>query len=249
MIPACSSFIWLSWHYYSEDRKQALTNLIYGNPQLKPEKAETFEVSGTYKFDNGQLDVTYHRTNYRDLIQSESVQQVFRNGTPVCNSGRTRIPGGLPIVFSCYDQFNVGKAVINGVEVVLNYQIFDWWRLFSSYEYLSTKDRATGLRLLNRAADHTMRVQSLFNYHDKLLFSINMISQWDLYGQNTARQNVYVDHFNMDIKLDYFLTKQLNLFAGIDNLTDRKPADGFSSRLQALDPGARFFYAGAAIRF
>ncbi|MBC6962359.1 MAG: TIGR02584 family CRISPR-associated protein, partial [Nitrosomonas sp.] len=25
-IPACSSFIWLSWHYYSEDRKRALSD-------------------------------------------------------------------------------------------------------------------------------------------------------------------------------------------------------------------------------
>ncbi|MEY3121379.1 MAG: hypothetical protein RI993_204 [Pseudomonadota bacterium] len=90
---------------------------------------------------------------------------------------------------------------------------------------LKTRDKATGLRLSNRAADHTVRVQSLFNYQDKLLFNINMISQWDLFGQNAVRQNVFVDHFNMDIKLDYFLTSQLNVFAGIDNLTNRKPAD------------------------
>jgi len=103
--------------------------------------------------------------------------------------------------------------------------------------------------LSNRAADHTVRVQSLFNYQDKLLFNINMISQWDLFGQNAVRQNVFVDHFNMDIKLDYFLTSQLNVFAGIDNLTNRKSADGFSGISRALDPGARFFYGGMAVRF
>lgn len=225
------------------------TSLIYGNPNLKAEKGETFEVAGAYKFDRGQLDVTYHRTDYKDLILSQSVEQVFRNGVSVCTAGRTQMPGELPNVLSCHDRFNVGKATIDGVEVVLNYQLFDWWRLFTSYEYLKTKDKTTGLRLLNRAADHTVRVQNLFNYQDKLLFSVNMLSQWDFFGQNTMRQSVFVDHFNMDIKLDYFLTKQLNVFAGIDNLTDRKPTDGFILRSRTADPGARFFYAGASVRF
>jgi len=225
------------------------TSLIYGNPDLKPEKGETFEISGAYKFDRGQLDVTYHRTDYRNLILSQSVQQVLRNGVSVCTAGRTQIPAELPRVLSCFDNLNVGEALIDGVEVVLNYQVFDWWRLFTSYEYLKTKDKATGLRLRNRAADHTVRVQNMFNYQDKLLFSINMISQWDLFTQNAVRQDVSVDHFNMDIKLDYFLTSQFNVFAGIDNLTDRKPADGFAGVLRTLDPGARFFYGGAAVRF
>jgi len=225
------------------------TSLIFGNPQLKAENGETFEISGAYRFKRGQLDVTYHRTNYKDLILSQSVGQIFRNGIPVCTAGRTQTPGELPRTLSCFDTLNVGKALIDGVEVVLNYQVFDWWRLFTSYEYLKTRDKATGLRLSNRAADHTVRVQSLFNYQDKLLFNINMISQWDLFGQNAVRQNVFVDHFNMDIKLDYFLTSQLNVFAGIDNLTNRKPADGFSGISRALDPGARFFYGGMAVRF
>lgn len=226
------------------------TSLIHGNPNLKAEKGETLEVSGSYKFDRGQLDVTYHHTDYKDLILSQSVAQVFRNGMPVCTAQRIQIPGELPSTLSCYDWFNVGKATIDGVEVVLNYQPFDWWRLFTSYEYLKTKDKATGLRLLNRAADHTVRVQNLFNYRDKLLFSINMISQWNFFGQDIRRQNVSIDHFNMDIKLDYLLTKQFNIFAGIDNLTDRKPVDGFIRyTAQALDPGTRFFYAGASVHF
>lgn len=226
------------------------TSLIHGNPDLRPERGETFEVSGAYKFERGQLDVTYHRTDYRDLILAQSVGQILRNGIPVCTAGRTRVPGALPRVLSCFEHLNVGEALIDGVEVVLNYQVFDWWRLFTSYEYLKTEDMATGLRLRNRAADHTMRAQNLFNYQDKLLFSINILSQMDLFTQNAMRQDVFVDHFNMDIKLDYFLTSKLNVFAGIDNLTDFKPPDGFGGPVpRVMDPGARFYYAGVAIRF
>jgi len=44
----------------------------------------------------------------------------------------------------------------------------------------------------------------------------------------------------IDLKLDYFLSKQINLFAGVDNLIDRKPADNYSGISPALDPGGPF---------
>lgn len=226
------------------------TTLIYGNPDLKAEKGNTVEVSGAYAFDRGKLEATWHHTDYSNLINSVSVPVVTRNGAVVCQAGRTTIPGEpLPRVLSCNESQNIGQARIQGVEVVLNYNVFDWWRLFTAYEWLDTKDKRTSLRLRGRAADHTVRVQNMFSYLDKLFFSVNLVSQWNYFGQNALRRDVLVDHFNMDIKLDYFFTKQINLFAGIDNITDRVPSDGYSGVTRALDPGARFYYGGISFRF
>ncbi len=110
------------------------------------------------------------------------------------------------------------------------------WCLFTAYEWLDTKDKRTDLRLRGRTADRTVRVQNMFSYLNKLFFSVNLISQWNYFGQNAVRQDVLVDHFNMDIKLDYFFTSRLNLFTGIGNITNRIPSDGYSGVTRALNP-------------
>lgn len=224
------------------------TSLIHGNPGLRPEKGHTFEVSGAYNFERGKFEVTYHQTDYINLITSIQTSNVVRNGANICQSGTT-IAGGQRRVLSCLEFLNVGKALIEGVEVVFNHQLFDWWRLFTSYEYLKTKDRQTGLRIPGRAADHTFRIQNIFFWKNNLTFSVNAFAQYDFYAQNSLRQNVLVNHANIDLKLDYFLSKQINLFAGVDNLVDRKLADGYYNFGSALDPGARFYYGGVGYRF
>lgn len=104
----------------------------FGNPDLRPETSESWEVGFDQRLLNNRVrfGVTYFHTDFDDLIQF-----AFDPGT------------GL------FAPQNVGRAETKGVEVYAEVEPVQWLLLYANYTYTDTEDLDTGLEL-RRFARH-----------------------------------------------------------------------------------------------
>jgi vitamin B12 transporter len=104
----------------------------FGNPDLEPERSESWEVGADQRLwkDRLRFGATYFYTRFRELIQF-----VFD-----------------PATFS-FQPFNVGQARTEGVEAYVEVDPLDWLGLYANYTFTDTEDLATGLDL-RRFARH-----------------------------------------------------------------------------------------------
>lgn len=134
-----------SWHrirasYGTAFRAPTFNNLYYpastpksyrGNPDLKPEQSETFELGASGNYEKLFWDLAVYQMDVDDLISTQSVG-VF--STPV----------------------NVNKARMRGIELAGGYQ-HNGWRTAIALTYMDPEDRETG-KQLRRLTKRTARV-------------------------------------------------------------------------------------------
>lgn len=104
----------------------------FGNPDLKPERSESWEVGLDQKVWQNRIraGATYFHNQFRDLIQF-----VFDPAT------------------LSFGPLNVGRAVTQGVEAYGEAEPLDWLLLYVNYTFTDTEDLETGLAL-RRFARH-----------------------------------------------------------------------------------------------
>lgn len=89
-----------------------------GDPNLKPERGETWEVGGEWRVtENFKTNATYYQTTLKDLITN------FRLSN-------------APIVSK---RINAGKAKINGIELVAEAELTNWLKLNAGYAYVGSE--------------------------------------------------------------------------------------------------------------
>lgn len=90
----------------------------YGNPDLKAEKATTYELG--WRLDGQRLtaDATLYHSRARNFIDKKLLEnarpEAYYEGT--CDGNKNK----------CYEWVNVSKAQTTGVELMLAYQLSDW---------------------------------------------------------------------------------------------------------------------------
>lgn len=190
------------------------------NPTLRPERSRGWDLGVEQRFFDNRLslDATYFRNDLDDLIFFD---------------------------FNTFTLQNIATARTNGVELTGRLDLTETTQFTASYTNQKTLDGTTGGPLLRRPRHLVnLRVnQALLDRRANVSFGGRYMSEafdFDFIG-NTVPLD---DYFLLDVSGSYQLTKQVKLFARVENLTDEdyREVFGFGT------PGIAA-YAGATIEF
>lgn len=172
---------------------------VYGNPDLKPEKSTSWDISFEAEKDNNFGKLTYFNNDVKNLITTKQIGSSY------------------------YDQryINVDEAEIDGVEMEIGRNLDDKWTIKATSNWLDAIDKVSGDRLDNRARNMTT-LQLLYDDHDNWGYSAILWQQW-------ANKYHYDDNDYNFTTTNFVLNKKFGegnrVYAGVDNIFDKKISD------------------------
>lgn len=209
--------------------------LIRGNVDLKPEQSDTWEAMLRREFDNGHVEMTLHRNEVEDLIDSFTTNETV---------GRLRV----------VEYRNINRARIDGAELAASWQLTPRWSLSGGVDLIDARDAATNERLVGRAKQ-TWRLESRYEtgawaFNLRARHLVDYLATGIDAPRGSAPYNT--DLTRVDLSVRYAYRPDITLIAGIDNLFDQRDPDNYSvtsAGTQRNDPDARYAYVGARMEF
>ncbi|HDU2745160.1 TPA: catecholate siderophore receptor CirA [Klebsiella pneumoniae] len=215
---------------------------IVGNPDLKPETSESFELGLYYRGEEGWLEnvegsITTFQNNVDDMIDvlrtsSASEAQGYPNfvGWKTVNGKR------VPI----FRYFNVNKARIKGVETEVKIPFGDEWKLTVNYTYNDGRDLSNG-------GDKPLQTLPFHTANGTLDWK--PLDDWSFYvtanytGQQravSATGKTPGGYTLFDVGAAWQVTKNVKLRSGVQNVGDKDLSrDDYSY----TEEGRRYFMA------
>ncbi|MGJ3352829.1 ligand-gated channel protein [Providencia sp. Je.9.19] len=203
--------------------------VIYGNPNLKPEKSVTEEIGVIWNNqDNITAGVTIYNTDFKDKIteirRCEKDSSTVRPCT-IPEDGEGDKPN-QPYNFIS-EKANVDKARMRGVEVTFNWRIVDDLSFAANYTYTDTEQKS-GVnkgKPLNKQPKHMGNSTLTWNTTEDLETWTRMnfrgkTSEYQGRGQKMSSGTPSYALF--DLGASYKLSKNANLVGGVYNLLDRR---------------------------
>jgi len=205
----------------------ALGYMILGNTQLTPERSTSNQLGVEVNFPHWQWQFNIFHNDISDLIATRINRQ---------ESGAQ----GLSI----FDYQNTIKAMTQGAELSILWHK-DNWRFNSGYNYLSSEDKSTGLTLPQRPR-HQFKLNAQYQLPGSGS-SINLLAIYQSHEFVDAISDRRSPGWSQwDVKFNHPLTSSMQLYLGVDNLTDvhRDVTNPDDFR----PTSGRFFYLGFSIR-
>ncbi|HHE4691054.1 TPA: ligand-gated channel protein [Proteus mirabilis] len=214
--------------------------VIYGNPDLKPEKSVTEEIGIIWdNRDNLTASLTIYNTDFKDKIT-----EVRR-----CDSRSDKAPGMLDCTLAdgvgnsgdpydfVSDRTNVDKANMRGVEVTANWIISPEWNLAANYTFTDTEQKSDDFKgkPLNKQPRHMANATLNWETTPEMetWARINFRGKTSEYLSRTSMSKSTPSYAFVDVGTSYSLTKQLNLIGGVYNVFDRRiERDNYGSTLE-----------------
>ena len=176
-----------------------MTVRVEGNPDLKPEKSTSWDISFEAEKDNNFGKLTYFNNDVKNLITTKQ-------------TGNSYFEQGY---------VNVDEAEIDGVEMEIGRNLDDKWTIKVTSNWLDATDKVSGDCLDNRARNMTT-LQLLYDDHDDWGYSAILWQQW-------ANKYHYDDNDYNFTTTNFVLNKKFGegnrVYAGIDNIFDKKIND------------------------
>ena len=227
------------YSYYYDDRNK-YTYESYGNPNLKPEKGDTWTIGyGTKIADKTSVNISYFQSKLEDAIDWDTT-----------NSDNASVS----IVR------NVDKQKKNGMELSVAHELNDNWDLEASYTYVRVRNDnndGSGYVRDNNYIPNMYRFG--VRYHDDLwnadLFlrggsGADTSGANDWYGNYTQK---YVDsnYVTLDMSVSYKASKDLSFYAKGYNLLNKAYAEsaGAVNYAYSYPAQGRRFIIGAEYTF
>lgn len=183
-----------------------------GNSDLKPEISDSFEIGYEYTKDTASFKATAFYTKVSDLITYKD------NGTTLAG----------PIAYQEKLYSNVDEATIYGFE--LEYEKKDVLQnldIYAGYGYLHTKDEATGEKLILRPAH-----KANLKLTSRLPFDIRSTLRVNYIGEQYSGEKDIDPYVTLGLQFSKEMIKDLTLYAGVDNLTDKQLDDDYDLQLK-----------------
>ena len=200
----------------------------YGNPNLKPEKGDTWTIGyGTKIADKTSVNISYFQSKLEDAIDWD---------TTYSDTGSLSIAR------------NVDKQKKNGMELSVAHELNDNWDLEASYTYIRVKNNEHGSGYVRDANYIPNMYRFGVRYHD---------DQWNadlfLRGGSGADKSAYVDskYMTLDMSVAYKATKDLSFYAKGYNLLNKAYAEsaGVNGGTYTYPAQGRRFIIGAEYTF
>jgi outer membrane receptor for ferrienterochelin and colicins len=183
--------------------KELYSQLAGGNPNLNPQKAISYELGATQKFNNTfEGSISLFQSDIRDLITYVTLQS------------KDKI------------YVNIGKANIKGIETDLNANITESLQAGLNYTYMSTEDDSNGGRELSGKPKHKL------NLDIRYLFSFGLASTvqasytggeyWSDFSNTWAELPGFtVVNVRLSQDLGKLLLKNSEVFLQVNNVADK----------------------------
>jgi outer membrane receptor for ferrienterochelin and colicins len=207
--------------------------VIIGDDSLKAEKSTSYELAALWDNQNGlQLGGTYFYTDFKDKISNRQI--LDDNGDYVYWDQDPN--------YRLWKNFNIDNAVMQGVELTVNWEATDDIRLRASYTYTHSRQKGgdfDGLPLTrtpehmgNIRADWITPVEGLSawtaaNYHGSEVnagarLGVNPIGKpiYDKKGKAIAAK--YDAYMTFDIGTSYEFSENVSFNAALYNLFDKR---------------------------
>lgn len=217
------------YSYYYDDRNK-YTYESYGNPNLKPEKGDTWTIGyGTKIADKTSVNISYFQSKLEDAIDWDTT-----------NSDNASV--SISIVR------NVDKQKKNGMELSVAHELNDNWDLEASYTYIRVKNNEHGSGYVRDANYIPNMYRFGVRYHDDL-WNADLF----LRGGSGADKSAYVDskYMTLDMSVAYKATKDLSFYAKGYNLFNKAYAEsaGVNGGTYTYPAQGRRFIIGAEYTF
>ncbi|HBR4380438.1 TPA: catecholate siderophore receptor CirA [Klebsiella pneumoniae] len=215
---------------------------IVGNPDLKPETSESFELGLYYRGEEGWLEnvegsITTFQNNVDDMI--DVLRTSSASEAPGCPNfvGWKTVNGKRVPIFR---YFNVNKARIKGVETEVKIPFGDEWKLTVNYTYNDGRDLSNG-------GDKPLQTLPFHTANGTLDWK--PLDDWSFYvtanytGQQravSATGKTPGGYTLFDVGAAWQVTKNVKLRSGVQNVGDKDLSrDDYSY----TEEGRRYFMA------
>lgn len=210
-------------YYYNDSKYES-----YGNPNLKPEKGDTWTIGyGTKIADKTSVNISYFQSKLEDAIDWD---------TTYSDNGSVSIAR------------NVDKQKKNGMELSVAHELNDNWDLEASYTYIRVKNNDHGNGYVRDANYIPNMYRFGVRYHDDL-WNADLF----LRGGSGADKSAYVDskYMTLDMSVAYKATKDLSFYAKGYNLFNKAYAEsaGVNGGTYTYPAQGRRFIIGAEYTF
>lgn len=201
---------------------------MYGNPNLKPEKGDTWTIGyGTKIADKTSVNISYFQSKLEDAIDWYTT-----------NSDNASVSIAR----------NVDKQKKNGMELSVAHELNDNWDLEASYTYIRVKNNEHGSGYVRDANYIPNMYRFGVRYHDDL-WNADLF----LRGGSGADKSAYVDskYMTLDMSVAYKATKDLSFYAKGYNLFNKAYAEsaGVNGGTYTYPAQGRRFIIGAEYTF
>lgn len=215
-------------YYYSVMEWGSSKYENYGNPNLKPEKGDTWTIGyGTKIADKTSVNISYFQSKLEDAIDWD---------TTYSTNGSVSIAR------------NVDKQKKNGMELSVGHELNDNWNLEASYTYIRVKNNDNGSGYVRDANYIPNMYRFGVRYHDDL-WNADLF----LRGGSGADKSAYVDskYMTLDMSVAYKATKDLSFYAKGYNLFNKAYAEsaGVNGGTYTYPAQGRRFIIGAEYTF
>lgn len=215
-------------YYYSVMEWGSSKYENYGNPNLKPEKGDTWTIGyGTKIADKTSVNISYFQSKLEDAIDWDTTYSAN---------------GSVSIAR------NVDKQKKNGMELSVGHELNDNWDLEASYTYIRVKNNDQGSGYVRDANYIPNMYRFGVRYHDDL-WNADLF----LRGGSGADKSAYVDskYMTLDMSVAYKATKDLSFYAKAYNLFNKAYAEsaGVNGGTYIYPAQGRRFIIGAEYTF
>lgn len=174
---------------------------VYGNPDLQPEEAISYDFSIEADKGSNFGKLTYFNNKVTNLITTEALDE-----------------DGLKNRY-----INIGKAQINGVEAELGRHLGTRWTVKMTHNFLDAKNSITDKRLNNRAKS-TSTLQLIYDDHKPTGISAVL---WDEFARDYRYNDKDYTYNTVNFSINKKWSADFSTYAGLDNIFDKKVDDLF----------------------
>lgn len=196
------------------------TRFDLANPELEPEKMKwSYDVGFDMKpNENLNLTFTFYQSQFKDFMASKTLDasEVPPWYTP--EPGQTVI-----------QKVNVGKVDIHGVEAGLEVSFNSKWSAFVNHTYNVSKIKEYQEKpevvknYLDHSPKHTTKLGFIYDNHELFTLGIYLTNVGSMFYDIENTDSKKLDAYQVvDLKISRELFKGMELFLNLDNLTDEK---------------------------